>query len=147
MSKPKVFEHSYHHFEDVQLSAQDFYASFRRILSEHKFPDVKHGIVTLADGGLFSSRRDYLEITHQSYRYYVCAAPFGVNFFVSWWLKEEDDIWERLLNWLSGGNRGKSFYEVDTQEIFASSVTAIIRSLIKKIESERGFRLTDAPNT
>jgi hypothetical protein len=144
MSKPAVYEHSYRHFEDVQLSAREFYATLRKLIAEHQFPNVECGVVTFADGGLFSSRREYLEVRYQSYRYYICAAPFGRNFFISWWLKEHESLWDRFRNWIEGA-KTRSFYEVDTQQIFTSSITFLLDELIKRIQSERGFRAPDAP--
>ena len=143
MSRPTVYEHSYHHFEDVQLSAREFYATLRKLIAEHQFPSVECGVVTFADGGLFSSRREYLEVRYRSYRYYICAAPFGRNFFISWWLKEHESSWDRFRR-LIEGVKSESFYEVDTQQIFTSSITALIKALIQRVESERGFRAPDA---
>jgi len=139
MSKPAVFVHSFHHFEDVQLSAKEFYETLQQSIASCQFPEVNYDITTFSDRGLFSSRREYLEIRYYSYRYYVCAAPFGKNFFISWWLKERQSTWDSIRTWLVGGE-SRSFYEVDSQEIFASSVVSLIKELIRMIQSEKGLR-------
>ncbi|MCR8559284.1 hypothetical protein KXD93_16625 [Mucilaginibacter sp. BJC16-A38] len=146
MSKPAVFVHSFHHFRDVQLSAQDFYRELQDAIQKAEFPQVDHGLTYFSDRGWFSTKRDYLEIRYHRYRYYVCAAPFGRNFFISWWLKEEKSEWERFVAWITGGDR-QSFYQIDSAEIFSSSIVSLIKTRIRQIESEQGLRELDSAAT
>lgn len=45
--------------------------------------------IALPEGTLLSSHRDYLRVTRGKYTFDLCAAPFGIDFFVSWWLVEQ----------------------------------------------------------
>ncbi|HEY5328107.1 MAG TPA: hypothetical protein VIJ27_13980 [Mucilaginibacter sp.] len=84
-----IHAHQSQHFEDLQMSAREFYALLRGIIEDYQYPDVKCEPVTLSEGGLFSSKREYLRISKSRYHYYVCASPFGKSFFISWWLEED----------------------------------------------------------
>jgi hypothetical protein len=42
--------------------------------------------VDWSEGGLLSAKREYLRATYGRYSFDICAAPFGKDFFFSWWL-------------------------------------------------------------
>jgi len=72
-----VHAHQSQHFEDLQMSAKEFYGLLKKMIEEYRYPEVKCEPVTLSESGLFSSRREYLRISKGRYHYYVCASPFG----------------------------------------------------------------------
>jgi hypothetical protein len=39
-----------------------------------------------SEGGLLTAKREYLRATYGRYSFDICAAPFGKDYFFSWWL-------------------------------------------------------------
>jgi hypothetical protein len=82
--------------EGMQMSTQEFYSRVERVLADRKVPGLEMSRVLWKEGGLFSARREYLRMVRERLIFDVCAAPFGMGFFVSTWFGEK-----RLrLGWL-----------------------------------------------
>ncbi len=146
-SQTTVHSHQSQHFEDLQMSARDFYALLKRIIEEYKYPDVKCEPVTLSESGLFSSKREYLRISKQRHHYYVCACPFGKSFFISWWLQEDANTTAnitRKFGWfgrvVATRMESKTYYEMDTELMFTSSINSIIKLAVEKVKADKGYR-------
>ncbi|SHN26207.1 hypothetical protein [Mucilaginibacter sp. OK098] len=142
-----VHLHKYQHFEDLQLSAREFYALVRDMIAQYQYPDVTCTPVTLKEGGLFSSRRDYLRISRERYHYFLCASPFGRSFFISWWLQEDEHVAANMAKKipllgeaLSTRLESRTYYELDTQLMFTSSINALITSAVEKVKLDKGFK-------
>ena len=142
-----IHAHQSQHFEDLQLSAKEFYLLLKKMIEEYRYPEVSCTPTTLSEGGFFSSKREYLRISKQRYHYYVCASPFGKSFFISWWLKEDANTtanFTRRLGWLgrtvATRMESKTYYELDTELMFTSSINSIIKSAIEKIKADKGYR-------
>ena len=139
--------HNSQHFEDLQMSAREFYTLLRRMIEEYQYPDVKCEPVTLSESGFFSSRREYLRISKQRYHYYVCASPFGRSFFISWWLQEDANAtanFSRRFGWLgravAARMESKTYYEIDTELMFTSSINSIIKLAVERVKADKGYR-------
>jgi len=146
-SQTTVHAHNSQHFEDLQLSAKDFYDLLKKMIESYQYPDVTCTPVTLSEGGLFSSKREYLRISKQRYHYYVCASPFGKSFFISWWLKEEAHTSANLagkIPWFGKAvaqrMESKTYYEVDTELMFTSSINSLIKMAVEKVKADHGHR-------
>lgn len=134
--------HRYHHFEDFTLSSQAFYEDLAAIIRERYFPKVSMNVMAIDTGGFLSPKRDYLRITNSHLVFYVCAAPFGKDFFISYWLV---DMPEGCLTTFSRRVLGieeppKTFFEVDTEAIFLEGITAAIQRAIHRATETRGLR-------
>jgi hypothetical protein len=147
MSQPVIHSHSYQHFEDLQLSAQNFYTMLETMIRDYQYPGVEVKRETLKESGFFSSSREYLRISKRASNYYVCASPFGKSFFISWWLKEQEDGLANVVDkvplfggLLSGKNRPKTFYELDSELMFTQSIHSIIQAAVNKVLADHGFR-------
>ena len=139
MATKITHSHNYQHFEDVQLSTQTFYDELIANIDEYQFPNLTYVKRPLSEGSyLWSSKRDYLELNYYSLRFYVCAAPFGRNFFISWWLQETETAFERFFTKLFGGKE-KTFYQMDTEAMFLSSINAVIVKKIEQVKATHGF--------
>jgi len=140
MATKTVHSHNYQHFENVQLSSQAFYDELITDIDVYQFPNMTYSKALLKAGDYaWSGKREYLELTYKDLRFYICAAPFGKNFFVSWWLKESSTAFDRFFNRLFGGKE-KTFYQIDTEAMFLSSMNAIINRKIEQIKVAHGFR-------
>jgi len=145
--------HWQHYFDDLQYSSKDFYAKLKALIEEYKFPNVTISVSKFSEGGMLSSKREYLTIRRGEYRFDVCAAPFGKSFFVSWWLTELEGgcllLLKRILlpDGVLGNNMKKTFYQVDTETIFKASIHSLIVKIIDGILPENGYRLPENART
>jgi hypothetical protein len=134
-----VISHWSHNFQSFTLSADQFYAAAQHILAAHQMPDTKIVRVVHKEGGMFSSNREYLRVKHANLVFDVCAAPFGKDFFISWWLYETEGRATSLLKGTTIGKILKSketartFYQVDKEEMFRSCVHECILAAIAKV--------------
>lgn len=89
MPKPaEVISHWHHSLEDFSTSAMEFYRSVEKTLKAKEAPAVTTELVDARDSGVLSSKREYLRISYGRYSFDLCAAPFGRDYFFSWWLVE-----------------------------------------------------------
>ena len=71
--------------DGMQQSSDLFYKQVEQRIGKHDLKGVKLERVNIAEGGLLSAKREYLQVRRDEYVFHVCAAPFGSGFFVSWW--------------------------------------------------------------
>ena len=69
------------------MSTKEFYQAVSRRIKEMQYPVSIH-TQEFGEDGWLSPRREYLRIVRGELEYYVCAAPFGRSFFISWWLRQ-----------------------------------------------------------
>jgi hypothetical protein len=140
--KDTMYKHHYFHFEDFQLSAQDFYQTLSDIIAERAFPAVRTEIRALSVGGFLKGKRDYLIIFRGDLVYYVCAAPFGKNFFISYWLRELPEgcnsVFMRRV--FGAKTQSRSLYDIDTELMFQAGVTTAISKAVNQVTEARGMR-------
>lgn len=136
-----IHSHQSHHFEDFRLSANDFYADLTTIIQDREFPKVSAKVVTLTDGGLFDAQRAYLQVASQDHVFYVCAAPFGKNFFISYWLRPADEEFaDMFLRKVFGVLPTRSFFRVDSEAMFVESMKKAVMKAIANATEQRGLR-------
>lgn len=63
----------------------DFYASLEDALKAKEAP-VSTERIQLGEGGVLSAKRTYLRVSYERFVFDIGAAPFGRDFFFSWWL-------------------------------------------------------------
>ncbi|MGN6396886.1 MAG: hypothetical protein ACTHMI_15050 [Mucilaginibacter sp.] len=145
-SETTIHAHKYQHFEDLQLSTKEFYVMLRDLISSYDYPGVTCEPVRLKEGGVFSSSRDYLRISKERYSFFVCAAPFGRSFFISWWLQEDANALANVAEKvpyigkaLATRIESKTYYELDTELMFTSSVNSLITYAIERVRVDKGY--------
>lgn len=57
--------------EGMSLSSQEFYTNAERLLGEHRLERTKVERVNLSEGGIFSSKREYLRVRLGEHVYHV----------------------------------------------------------------------------
>jgi len=143
----KISSRWYVPFPDMSFSVLEFYEYIERSLQKKGiFVDISR--VTYKQRGVFSSRREYLRIERGEYIFLICAAPFGTDFFVSWWGGERIPFYKDLLpripgigpilNWLITPK--KTFYTLDTENMFEGTVRKCVQAAIDEITTNRGIR-------
>lgn len=82
----EVISHWHHSIEEFNTSALEFYRSVEEALRAKEAPSVRLERVDWNEGGVLSAKREYLRISHGRFSFDLCAAPFGRDYFFSWWL-------------------------------------------------------------
>jgi hypothetical protein len=86
MARPgDIISHWHHFVEDFNTSTIEFYLKVEEVLRSKEAP-VKPDRIDWSEGGILSAKRQYLRATYGRYSFNICAAPFGRDFFFSWWL-------------------------------------------------------------
>lgn len=81
----EVVSHWHHSVEGLSTSGLDFYTALEEALKAKEAP-VRTERVDLGESGLLSAKRTYLRVSYERFVFDIGAAPFGRDFFFSWWL-------------------------------------------------------------
>ena len=141
-----IHSHDYQHFENLQLSSQEFYATLESLIKDYQYPSVECKIEEMKEGGLFSAKRKYFTISWERHTYYVCASPFGKSFFISWWHQEGANKGANIAakfgalgKAVANNMETKTFFEVDNELMFINCITAVIKTAIEKVKIDKGY--------
>lgn len=142
-----VISHWNHMAEGLQLSVDQFYSQVEQFFGAHQLKGTRTERIDLAEGGIFSARRQYLQIRRGDNVFHVCAAPFGNGFFISWWLGAvESGFWEwiatipvagALFQWML---KPLTYYKIDTALMFQSVTHASVLQALEAQLSAKGLR-------
>jgi hypothetical protein len=83
-----VFSHWHHPLANFKMSTEEFYRTVEQALYPHQIPDTELSRIEWQEGGVLSARRGYLRVRRGPLVFDICAAPFGADYFFSWWLAE-----------------------------------------------------------
>lgn len=111
--------------DGLKYSTDDFYSILSNELNSNGIDNLNLNIVTLSEGGMFSSNRKYLRAKWKGLTFDICFAPFGNGSFVSYWLYSEPKGLKVLLsklpfigNYFAKNLFLKTFYQTDTEAMF-----------------------------
>jgi hypothetical protein len=129
-------------FQDLKFSTQEFYELVEKHVRQRGIPNLKVSRKNHKEGGLFSSSREYLRIEFQDLGFDVCAAPFGNDFFVSWWFGNTSSIGKDVAGKIFGALASGSitYFKLDTQAMFKESVKLAVQNAIDEITTTKGLR-------
>ena len=129
-----ILSHWDHMFQGMQQSSDEFYGRVEQYLALHQLKDAKLERVKFSEGGIFSSKREYLQIRRGDHVFHVCAAPFGNGFFVSWWLSAvKRGFFSRVFKPLT-------YYKVDTALMFQSVTHDAVLATLDEITNAKGLQ-------
>ena len=115
----------------------EFYAEVERVLAAKKAP-VKTERIDWREGGIFSGKRQYLRVIHERHVFDICAAPFGHDFFWSWWLGTKPGFLESLpyvgfiFKYLV---KPDTYYSEDTRQMFEDTIHHVVLDVVGGILS------------
>jgi hypothetical protein len=145
-----VLKHWTKMFPFCSMSSAEFYGLVDKIFKEHQIPDVKLERINHKEGGMFSSSREYFRIKRKDLVFDICAAPFGKDFFISWWLYETEGITKQLLKLTSVGSylversAKQTFFQADEETMFLTCAHECILEAVEQMVQSKGLRgLTD----
>jgi hypothetical protein len=81
--KADVIDHWYSLVPGFNTSTKEFYEAVEKELKERQVPGLEMFHVDFAEGGILSSKREYLRMTRERLVFDICAAPFGSAYFFS----------------------------------------------------------------
>lgn len=144
---PKILSRWNHNIDGLKFSSQEFYSKVDEGIKRRNFPDVSSKRISLSQGGLFSSNREYLRVWRGDLTFDICAAPFGDCFFVSWWFGERLTGLKALLAripyigpFIVNVTKPRTYYQLDTQNMFTSSVHTCVLAAIEEVSTGKGIR-------
>jgi len=146
VSVAQVLSHWANSFSFFSLSANDFYTALEESFKLHDMPDVKIARANNKEGGIFSASREYLRIKHRDLVFDICAAPFGKDFFVSWWMYETEGLVRQFLKHTKAGDylnqraARRTFFQADEEAMFRSCVHNVVIEVVDKMAESRGTR-------
>lgn len=136
-----------HLFENLNIDTNEFYSSVENILKEKQIPDMKTGRENLSEGSMLSHNREYLKFKRKDYIIHICAAPWGEGSFFSWWLRQELSTTDKVLGAIPfigqtilKARQYKSYYKLDTDSMFRTSVHQSVMEAIDKLTEAKGVR-------
>lgn len=142
-----ILSHWNHRVEGMQQSSNDFYAQVERLIKGENVDGVKIERVNIAEGGVFSSKREYLQIRRGEHVFHVCAAPFGTGFFLSSWLGiKESGFWAWLSELPVIGVlvqnilKPLTYYKIDTALMFQSIAHTAVLRVLDDLTTTKGIR-------
>ena len=133
-------------FPFFSFPAELFYSTIEEMVKKHQMPNIKIERVQQKEKGLFSSSREYLRVRRGYLIFEICAAPFGTDFFVSWWLYETEGTAGQLLkntklgDWLTNKKHSKTFFQMDTESMFRSCVHECVLEALELVTAGKGVR-------
>lgn len=147
----KNLKHAYKHFADMQLSADQFYKDLEKLVAEYQYPDIQVYRQFLRPAGLFDEKREYLVFMRGNYRFYVCAAPYGKSYFISWWFQFAQNpivAWlfrSPIISFLFEDDE-TTLFKQDTQLMFENSINSLISEYTATIQPQHGKRVLISNN-
>ena len=142
-----ILSHWNHMFPGFDQSSDILYAAIEQKIAAESLKEIKVERVILSEGGIFSNKREYLQIRRGSHVFHVCGAPYGRNFFVSWWLGEvESGIWAIVAKWPIVGTlvtrflRPITYFTMDTAGIFLTLVHGAVMETLDGWSEQKGVQ-------
>ncbi len=132
--------------EDFQMSSQDFYAQVTKAVEKRQMPNAKIERIQMKEGGIFSSKREYLSIScNKDFYFAICGAPFGTGFFVSWWLLDPPDgilssVFSTTAAIAKAFVKPWTYYRVDAATMFQTATHTAILEVIDAVIAAQGIK-------
>lgn len=146
--KPLIVSHWHSLISGLNVSVEDYYEALDAVIEKRKVPEVKVWVTHYHEGGIASAKRMYLRISRRNHIFDICAAPFGTDFFVSWWLGEKMKPLAALVNGIPFVGPAlikmfspETFYRIDTALMFQDSVHSAVLEVLDQRMNGQGLRL------
>ncbi len=82
----EVISHWHQSVDGLSTSTLDFYEAVEKAIREKEVSEIRIERIEVPEHGILSAKRVYLGVSYGRLRFDICAAPFGKDFFFSWWL-------------------------------------------------------------
>jgi hypothetical protein len=82
----EVISHWHQSVDGLSTSTLEYYTAVEKALREKDAVGLQLERVTANESGILSARREYLRVRYGRLMFDICGAPFGKDYFFSWWL-------------------------------------------------------------
>ena len=82
----EVISHWHQSVDGLSTSTLEYYAAVEKALREKEVAGLQIERVMANEAGILSAKREYLRVRYGRLMFDICGAPFGKDFFFSWWL-------------------------------------------------------------
>ena len=82
----EVISHWHQSVDGLSTSTLEYYAAVEKALRDKDAAGLQIERVTANESGILSAKREYLRVRYGRLMFDICGAPFGKDFFFSWWL-------------------------------------------------------------
>ena len=82
----EVISHWHQSVDGLSTSTLEYYAAVEKALRDKQVPELQIERTTVSESGILSAKREYLRVRYGRLMFDICGAPFGKDFFFSWWL-------------------------------------------------------------
>ena len=131
----------------LNQSSDEFYKEVEDRVAAESLREIKTERVILSEGGIFSNKREYLQVKRGEHVFHVCAAPYGHNFFISYWLGEmESGLWAWIAKWPFFGPlvtrflKPITYFKIDTAGIFQTLIHGAIMETLDGWAQTKGIK-------
>jgi hypothetical protein len=131
----RIISHWHYSVENLSTSSLDFYSEVERVLKV-KEVEVKTERIGWREGHIFSAKRDYLRVRYGKYVFDIGAAPFGKDFFWSWWMGTKPGFLESLpyigvlFRHLV---KPTTYFSEDTRQMFEETVHRVVLDVVSGV--------------
>lgn len=141
------------YFDDFAYSSQTFYFDVVEAIRRKEMPGVAVSQIKRYQSNILSPFREYLVIQRERHIFEVCAAPFGKGFFISSREGAQPGLRHTIIlsipiigGYLAYLIYKKSFYQIDSQNMFASAVHHTVIEIAGKITGGKSGRVFTEPD-
>lgn len=145
-AKTVTIAHWHHSMDNFAFPPKQFYDLVKASVDARGLQGITYKEITHFENGVLGTRREYLRITCDNYRFDVCAAPFARGYYVSWYLAvRKGAISEFLKKWKFFAEvlEMKTYYQFDTDIMFKEMMHSALTEAVDAMTNEQGQRLTD----
>lgn len=137
-----ILSHWYTLLEGLHLSSHEFYSSLEAKILEKKIPKIKITLVDYHESSALSAKRIYLRVRRKNQIFDICAAPFGTDFFISWWFGELEGCLSSIpiIGWLIRKFLPNTYYQMDTALMFQEIIRLAVLTVMDEIIKAKGLR-------
>ena len=93
----EVISHWHQSVEGLSTSTLAYYESVEKALRDKEVPELRIERISANEHGLLSAKREYLRVSYGRLSFDIGGAPFGKDFFFSWWLVRRTPGFAALL--------------------------------------------------
>ena len=144
-----VLSHWYTPVPNFNMSTKEFYDKVEAGLKTQQVPGLSISRPEIAEGGLFSAKRQYLRLKRDDVLFDICAAPFGVNYFFSCRFAAVPPtgvkaLISMLLNLALERLNLKlvdTYHKEDTRLMYMTLVEGLVKRLVEEETAAKGVKL------
>ena len=132
---------------NFDFSSKEFYTLLREEFKNQDVTGITIETERFFEQSMLSAKRLYLKVKWKDYQYFICGAPFGNGFFVSWWLFYRNPILKIIISkipfiggWLVRKIFPVTFYTIDTASMFMTYAHQSVLTVIERITKDKGTR-------